>query len=215
MYNMFKKHKKCSQKKWPFIKASTREIEKSFKKYAQWLQDWEILKRIQNVDFVAKEIHYHNICWVRYQNKSKFTTQEHEEMQLHSNETEKHDKSVWHISCNAYQNALQTLIQEMQDDIVEKKSTLPSRYQQILWVIATGPVANYNATKMEDKIINHFQEKTKILKAKTIRDNIIYSSHFSPEEALCLAGKKNIKLKIREADLNLRNAIKDAHVAVS
>ena len=68
---------------------------------------------------------------------------------------------------------------------------------------------------MEDKIINHFQEKTKILKPKTIRDNIIYSSHFSPEEALCLAGKKNIKLKIREADLNLRNAIKDAHVAVS
>ena len=53
-------------------------------------------------------------------------------MQLHSNETEKHDKSVWHISRNAYQNALETLIQEMQDDIVEKKSTLPSRYQQIL-----------------------------------------------------------------------------------
>lgn len=42
-------------------------------------------------------------------------------MQLHSNETEKHDKSVWHISRNAHQNALETLIQEMQDEIVEKK----------------------------------------------------------------------------------------------
>ena len=66
---------------------------------------------------------------------------------------------------------------------------------------------------MEDKIINHFQEKVKILKGKTIRGNIIYSSHFSPEEALHLADKKNMKLKTREAALNLRNAIKDADVA--
>ena len=78
MYNMFKK--KCNQKKQPLIKASTEEVEKSIKKYAQWLQDWEILKRIQNVDFAAKEIHYHNICRVRYQNKAKFTTQGHEGM---------------------------------------------------------------------------------------------------------------------------------------
>ena len=66
---------------------------------------------------------------------------------------------------------------------------------------------------MEDKIINHFQEKVKILEGKTIRGNIIYSSHFSPEEALHLADKKNMKLKTREAALNLRNAIKDADVA--
>ena len=43
--------------------------------------------------------------------------------------------------------------------------------------------------------------------------NIIYSSHFSPEEALRLANKKNIKLKMREAALNLRNAIKDTAIA--
>ena len=72
--------------------------------------------------------------------------------------------------------------------------------------------SQYDATKLEDKIINHFQEKIKILKGKTIRANVIYSSRFSPEEALRLADKKNIKLKMLEAALNLRNAIKDADV---
>ena len=66
---------------------------------------------------------------------------------------------------------------------------------------------------MKDKIINHFQEKIKILKEKNIRGNISYSSHFSPTEALCLANKKKIKPKMRVAALNLKNAIKDADVA--
>ena len=61
-------------------------------------------------------------------------------------------------------------------------------------------------------MVNPFQEKIKILKGKTTRGNIIYSSHFSPREAL-LSDKKNIKFKMREAALNLRNAIKDADVA--
>ena len=67
--------------------------------------------------------------------------------------------------------------------------------------------------ELEDKMVNPFQEKIKILKEKTTRGNIIYSSHFSPREALHLSDKKNIKFKMREAALNLRNAIKDADVA--
>ena len=46
-----------------------------------------------------------------------------------------------------------------------------------------------------------------------MQGHIIYSSHFSPEEALHLVDKNNIKLKMREATLNLTNAIKDADVA--
>ena len=116
-----RKHKKCNQKKQPLIKVSTEEIERSIKKYVQWLQDWEILKQIQNVDFAAKEIHYHNICRVRYQNKATFTTQGHEEMQLQCNKTEKRNRSDWHISRNVHENAFETLIQYIQEEILEKK----------------------------------------------------------------------------------------------
>ena len=49
------------------------------------------------------------------------TTQSHEEMQLQCNKTEKHDKSDWHISRNAHQNAFETLIQYVQEEILEKK----------------------------------------------------------------------------------------------
>ena len=53
----------------------------------------------------------------------------------------------------------------------------------------------------------------KIPKRKTIQYNIIYSSHFLPEEVLHLPDKRSIKLKMRETALNLRNALKTADVA--
>ena len=139
-------------------------------------------------------------------------------MQLQCKETEKHDKSGWHISRNAHQNAFETLIQYIQDEIVEKKEVhypadINKYYESLLQELLRNLESQYNVTKLEDKIVNHFQEKIKILKGKTIRGNINYSSHFSLEEVLCLADKKNIKLEMREAALNLRNAIKDADVA--
>ena len=42
-------------------------------------------------------------------------------MQLQCNETEKHDKSDWHISRNDHQNVFETLIQYTQDEMVKKK----------------------------------------------------------------------------------------------
>ena len=86
-------------------------------------------------------------------------------------------------------------------------------YAPLLQELLGNSESQYNATKLKDKIINHFQGKIKILKEKNIRGNISYSSHFSPKEALCLANKKKIKPKMRVAALNLKNAIKDADVA--
>lgn len=45
------------------------------------------------MDFVAKEIHYHNTHQVRYQKKATFTIQVYEEAQFQCDKTEKHDKS--------------------------------------------------------------------------------------------------------------------------
>ena len=53
-------------------------------------------------------------------------------MQLQCNRTEKHDKSDWHISRNAHHNGFETLIQYIQEEILENKSSLPRGYQQIL-----------------------------------------------------------------------------------
>ena len=63
------------------------------------------------MDFVAKEIHYHNIHQVRYQKKATFTIQGYEEVQFQCDKTEKHDKSDQHISHNAHQHAFETLMQ--------------------------------------------------------------------------------------------------------
>ena len=51
-------------------------------------------------------------------------------MQFQCNKTKQHDKSDWHISDNAHQNAFETYIQYIQDEIVEKKE-VPCRYQRI------------------------------------------------------------------------------------
>lgn len=48
------------------------ESESSAKKYTQWLQERELIKTIQ-VDFLIKEVYYHQIYKVRYQNQARLT----------------------------------------------------------------------------------------------------------------------------------------------
>ena len=88
-------------------------------------------------------------------------TQGHEEIQLQCNEAEKQNKSDCHISPNTYQNAFETLVQCIQDEIVEKKEVhyladINKYYESLLQELLRNSKSQYNAIKLEDKVINHF-----------------------------------------------------------
>ena len=68
----------CSQKEIKFkymrqklVPITSKDLQASVKEYAELLDDDEMRVRIATVtDFAAKEVHYHRICRVNYQNRA-------------------------------------------------------------------------------------------------------------------------------------------------
>ena len=75
-------------------------------------------------------------------------------MQFQCNKTKQHDKSDWHISDNAHQNAFETYIQYIQDEIVEKKRSA-LQISTYIWVIAIGTGTRYGYKELNRESESH------------------------------------------------------------
>ena len=62
-----KKHNNIKQS---LISVAAIKFEKNIRTYTRWLDDNELLLRLGNSDFVAKEVMYHAVCRVNYRNKA-------------------------------------------------------------------------------------------------------------------------------------------------
>ena len=95
-------------------------MRKNVKTYANWLHDDELQAKIADIDFVSKEIHYHQICRVSYQNlaiKSK-------KRKDNADKTASHDGdewNTWHIAREVHKKSLEALICYIDDTILGKK----------------------------------------------------------------------------------------------
>ena len=67
VYKLVKKHNNIKQS---LISVATIKFEENIRTYARWLDDNELLLRLGNSDFVTKEVMYHAVCRVNYQNKA-------------------------------------------------------------------------------------------------------------------------------------------------
>ena len=61
--------KKHNNIKHSLISVATINFEENIHTYACWLDDNELLLRLGNSDFVAKEVMYHVVCRVNYQTR--------------------------------------------------------------------------------------------------------------------------------------------------
>ena len=165
---------------------------------------------------MAKEVHYHQICRVRLQNDAKLSPKGLKELSKTQKEGEK-STTEWHFSRDAHHRAFETLILYINEEILNKKEVffladINKYYEDIVCELLGSKETNYNASKLEEKIKNHFEEKIVILKGETIRGNIICSSEYSAEEGIRLADKKKLKSKIKDLAFTLREKIMDADV---
>ena len=55
-----------------------------------------------------------------------------------------------------------------------------------------------NVRKLEEKIMNYFGDRIQLVRAKTIRGNLICDKKYTTEEAIRLSDKQNIQTKIRD-----------------
>ena len=211
-----KKDRKHNKQKQKLIVASTTNFESNVKTYAEWLNDETMLLRIMNEDFVSKEVLYHGICRVEYQNKAKAI----KDKEANNLNMERKD-SAWHLAREIHKSAFEALTLFLDEVVVGKRevclmSDVNNHYQVLLSEISGHFDVNLEiettSQKLEGKLINHYGDKITVAKGKTKRGSLVFSSSIALEEALRSEHNMEGKLerKVKEVAFALRAEIAKA-----
>ena len=213
------KSKKKNNKRYTLINCVTDEFGKNIKKFAMWRKDHRLLAKIQDICFSIKEFCYHSICRVEYENIAKATPLGKDDLSLKktSNGGEvKEQPFLWYQTRNAHKKVFVALADHITEEVINRKEVLfvtdlHRFYEDLVNDLADDESeVSYNARKLEGKIMNYFGDRIQLVRAKTIRGNIICDKKYITEEAIRLSDKQNIQTKIRDVALFLRREILQA-----
>ena len=108
---------------------------------------------------------------------------------------------------NVYKKAFVELVDHIREEVINGKEVLfvadLNRFYEELVndLIDDESDVSYNARKLEGKIMKYFGDRIQLVRAKTIRGNLIYDKKYTTEEAIRLSDKQNIQTKIRDVAL--------------
>ena len=114
---------------------------------------------------------------------------------------------LWYQTRNAHKKALLALVDHITEEVTNGKevlfvANLNRFYEELVNdLIDDEPDVSYNARKLEGKIMNYFGDRIQLVRAKTIRGNLICDKKYTTEEAIRLSDKQNIQTKIRDVAL--------------
>ena len=97
------------------------------KKFAVWREDHLLLAKIQDISFSAKEVCYHSICRVEYENIAKATPLAKEELSLKKTDNGgemKEQPSLWYQTRNAHKKAFVALADHITEEVINGKEVL-------------------------------------------------------------------------------------------
>ena len=178
-----------------------------------WREDHLSLAKIQDIFFSAKEVCYHSICCVEYENIAKAKPLAKEELSLKktNNGGEMKDQPpLWYQTRNAHKKAFVAVANHITEVINGKEvlfvADLNRFYEELVNdLIDNESDISYNARKLEGKIMHYFGDRI-----QTIRGNLICDKKYTNEEAIRLRDKQNIQTKIRNVTLFLRREVLQA-----
>ena len=145
------------------INCFTDKFEKNVKKFAMWREDHQLLAKIQDIYFSAKEVCYHSICRVKYENIAKVTLLEKEELPLKKIDNGgemKEQPSLWYQTRNVHKKAFVELANHITQEVINRKEVLfvadLNRFCKELVndLVDDESEVSYNARKLEEKIMN-------------------------------------------------------------
>ena len=179
------------------------------------LNDEEMLTRIQDVGFVAKEVHYHRICRSRYHRKSESALAS--DMKILG--TNDDNRSSLHHSRDTHFEAFEVVCDFVEKSIIEKEEVhfmkdLNKFYHAALYDIG-GPEFDsvcISSDKLAAKLTKTYGDRIKIEYGNARRGNIISSASKNPSGMLRKEVAEELKAhsKIRDAAFMLRSAIMEA-----
>ena len=164
------------------VNAETKKFEKKIKEYASIYcihKDNQMLARLGDVDFVAKEIDYHGICRGKYQTQSEQISKKKPAMKTPSN---------WHKTRSLHDEAFKSVSRVIEEEIINKEETyimndLNDQYVVIFSDLSAEQDCSITSTTqpLETKIKQHFKNKVHIQEKK---NKTIFNSKVTVEEAL-------------------------------
>ena len=213
------KSKKKNNKRYTLVSCVADEFEKNINEFAVWRKDQRLLAKIQDICFSAKEVCYHSICRVEYENIAKATPLAKEELSLKKTDNGgemKEQPSLWYQTRNSHKKAFVALADHITEEVISGKEVLYVAdlirfYEELVNdLIDDKSDVSYNARKLERKLMNNFGDRIQLVRPKTIRGTLICDKKYTTEEAIRLSDKQNIQTKIRDVALFLRREVLQA-----
>ena len=214
-----KSRKKVQGQEQKLISVETKNFEEKIKQYAKWKEDNQMLTRIAQIDFTAKEIKYHSCCRLKYQKEAEISKTTKEGMQ--GTDTA---KGFWHLEREVHQQAFDAICYILQEKVIVKNEVVfvadvSKHYHALLHEIGGVEFkdAYPSSKKLVTKIESHFKDKIAVAQsASKGAGRILYSSVMSIEDAMILHSgtikSSNVKSKLRDVAFLLRETIMEAEV---
>lgn len=187
--------KEFKKVKQPLIPARTDKFEDKIREYASALNDFDLLAQIGG-NFVAKEVHYHNICRLQYQKQfQKSAVPE---------QNEEKPTAKFHEVINA-------IIQFIRSNVIDGHQAflLSALHRQFLLFydeIMDGEECSYTAQHLEEKILKTFSDD--ILQISKLENKkVVHSPQLNSAQLHYLVISSNERLLLKEAAAKLRKVI--------
>ena len=215
-----KSHKKQKQK---LVCTETSNLEKNIRTYARWLEDHQLLARIETINFTTKEVHYHGICRIKYQHAAEATLIGKKEMEENKTRGDNYifdsKKSEWHHIRETHKQAFEAICCFIDEKIMGNMEVymlkdINNQYQELLYEIGGSEFEDIQSSsqKLQVKLLEYYGDELIVHKGTTKRGSIIFSASLEVEEALrnevCFQNK--LKTQIREVAFELRKSIMNA-----
>ena len=209
-----KKDKKFKEAKQALIMVSTENVKKNIKRYAEILKDEDILRLILDEDFVSKEMCYHSVCRVEYQNRAKLVS--NRSIKTGEGQQNGQDESWQHFSRRIHNEAFKALsatidIQIIEDEEVFLTKDLSTQYNALLLEIGSDEFENSSALqKLETKLKQMYGDKISIEQGETKRGKIVFNSKTRLQDALWKENdiKRRLEIQLRDVVLALREELR-------
>ena len=152
------------------VKCVTKTVEESIKKAAETKQDEAILLKIQDIDLVAKEVHYHAFCRKNYTRS------------VERHDVPKDGENESHAAMEAaHKAAFDKLCEHVNTSIisgenVERMSMLRERY--LTYILQNSPECynpDYKTDKLNTKLVKRFGSSIQFWQPN-YRSEFVYSS---------------------------------------
>ena len=186
-----KKKNKKNNKRYTLVNCVTDELEKISR-------NLQCGQKITDYTMVC----YHSICCAEYENIAEATLLAKEELSLKKTSyggEVKQQPSLWYQTRNAHKKAFVALADHITEEVINEKEVsfvadLNRFYEELVNdLIDDESDVSYHARKVEEKIMNYFGDRIQLVRAKTIRGNLIFRKKYTTKEAIQLSDKQNIQ----------------------